>query len=659
MYGGRDSGLTDLLERLPGRPWWWGAGLGLTLALSLVYALHGVSSGGRRIARPGDSFSDDNPVPPGWVEAQKRKKAKGGKKEPPPAVKTASNAVDAAAGENRPAKGPQPASIQPAPKDVGAWENRDFLRARDLGDSRLAVAVGQRARNPERTTSEAEMLALLLSPPPPAPRAGAAKGEPLDDPPAPAQDLVHAVTAALTVNDTASARQTLAGLLIGKFPGLPPQAFAEDAAAALLRQGSPEGEQIVFRQLVTAPAVDPQQEKQPPDAARREAIAAAVRRYGSARLRKLLAQAVIDGLPAAAQQTILLSLLCEPCPLNLDAQVSLYQSESITPALRTALEKQFVAASNQTLQAFLELTAGTAPAAPPTPDWHYRVGGLLWGPPLTTFLDVEHRALKTLGDNSGAVALALTIPNDAVRSNLRRTLSRHWSEGPGVVRAAGAPGVLLVEPGLLATLKSLVRQNQRAKVSAAASHTRPSKHSHAGGPRPRNGEAPRTGPDSAWDKLTQDLVLDYCRRCHAAVLKRAAFQISNSASHETSVTPLLPPPPGSAICAAYHAEWPGEHAGRLPQLADNVWKLDYQRIEERAKPSRPATYYRRQLKRCIEHSLPDGTWLDGLIEGGREEGVLSIDVLITHAGAAAGPPADEEQELTIQILSVDLGSLRE
>ena len=26
--------LTDLLERLPGRPWWWGAGAGVTLVIA-------------------------------------------------------------------------------------------------------------------------------------------------------------------------------------------------------------------------------------------------------------------------------------------------------------------------------------------------------------------------------------------------------------------------------------------------------------------------------------------------------------------------------------------------------------------------------------------------------------------------------------------------
>ena len=83
------------------------------------------------------------------------------------------------------------------------------------------------------------------------------------------------------------------------------------------------------------------------------------------------------------------------------------------------------------------------------------------------------------------------------------------------------------------------------------------------------------------------------------------------------------------------------------------------RVEERTKPSRAAIYYHRQMMNCVVHSLPNGMWLDGLTENSGEGGVQTIDVVITRRSAAAGPPVDQEQELTIQILSMDLGSPRE
>jgi hypothetical protein len=534
---------------------------------------------------------------------------------------------------------------QPAvPAVLSWWEDADFLRAHEADDPRLAAAVEQRARNPQRTMAEAEMLESLLTPAGPA-RRGWPAGE--GEPGAPAKVMVHAVAVALGANETAAARQTLARLLAGEFPALPPEAVAEDATVALLRQGSPASDQIVLHHLVAAPS------------ARQEAIVAAVHDFGSARLRKLLAKAVIEGLPQGCLRHALLVLLCEPNPLNLEAQVLLYQDASADAAMRAGLEKQFLAASTAAVRGLLgvgdqQAGRGLGPAA------YYHAAGQLWGPPLTEFLDRQHRGLGAMGERPAAVALALTIPNQALRIRLRRTLSRHWSEGPQALRAAGVPGEVLVEPGVPAVLKSLIRESQRAKLASVKAVT-PS-HAHGkqiNAQRMRPSEPPRTAPDRDWDLLTWELVMDYCRRCHVTALARSACPDEKAISADRAAPVAgLPLESDSAVCEAYHVAWPGIHAGHLPQAAGAAWQLDYVRIEERAKPSRPAYYYRRRLKGCVVHLIPHGVWLDGFTEK-EEGGVQSIDVVITHAGAATGPPADEEQELTIQILSMDLGSLRE
>ena len=164
---------------------------------------------------------------------------------------------------------------------------------------------------------------------------------------------------------------------------------------------------------------------------------------------------MIDGAVPMANRKPLLSLLSEPDPLNLQAQVLLFQSESAEAASRVTLQKQFVGASSDALQTLLGFSTGQPAAPQPTPDWHCRVAEQLWGPPLIDFLDVQHRRLKAVADDPYTVALAATIPNGAMRVNLRRTLARHWSEGPQALRAAGVPATVLVEPGLLASLKSL------------------------------------------------------------------------------------------------------------------------------------------------------------------------------------------------------------
>ncbi len=479
MFGGRDSGLSDLFEQLPGRPWWWGVGLGLLLLLVFFGIFHNVGRPARRLPRPGDNFSDDNPLPPKKPVAQTKKPS-------PPPVRTASPAGTAsdvagaaeqpgngAAKESQPpstlaASGVPPATVpaatvavltQPAPAELSQWNDGDFIRAWELRDSRLTSAIQQRAKNPERTADEAEMLETLLRPSPPARPAGAATDKPLlGRPQAPSPVMLRVVAVALGANNTAAARQTLARLLAGGFPGVDGSAIAEDTVAALLQQGSPESEQIVLRHLVAPPAADPQQEKGSPCAGRHDQVMAPVRAYASARLRRLLAEALIDGTAPAAGRQVLVSLLCEPKPLNLEAQVLLYQSEAVDTAMRVALAKQFVAASTEAMQTLLGLATRKPGAVPPTPDRCCQIGGQLWGPPLTNFLIVQYRGLRALADDPGAVGLAATIPNDALRVNFRRILKRHWSEGPQILprggragrhprRARAAGGAEIVGPG--------------------------------------------------------------------------------------------------------------------------------------------------------------------------------------------------------------------
>jgi len=52
-------------------------------------------------------------------------------------------------------------------------------------------------------------------------------------------------------------------------------------------------------------------------------------------------------------------------------------------------------------------------------------------------------------------------------------------------------------------------------------------------------------------------------------------------------------------------------------------------------------------------------WLDSLTEAAGEDRTRSIDVLITRSSAGALVAGDEEQELTIQILSIEVRKLRD
>ena len=478
MYGGSSSGLDDFLERLPGRPWWWGAGLGLLLVVVLVFSLRNVGQGGVHVPRPGDDFSDQEPTPP-----KKPGAVNTGKPRPP--ARTADDAAGANEAEHHAAKKP-PRAAPAAPAVLGQWNDGDFLRAREAGRSPPGRGAGRAGKESAADPGGGGNARVAAEAGGPARRSGK-RGDAAADPPAAPKGVFHAVAAALGANQTAAARQTLAGLLAGDFPEAPAEAVAEDAAVALLRQGSAQSEQIVLDHLVAAPSADRQRRGR----GRRERL-----RLGAA------AEALGAGShrrppPPADHRQVLLALLCEPNPRNLEAQVLLYQSASADAADAHGVGEAVCRGQHGGAAGVAGPGRRAGGGRPPPPSACYRLAGQLWGPPLTDFLDVQHRALGAMAERPAAIVLALTVPNQALRIRLRRTLSRHWSEGPQALRAAGVPGAVLVEPGLPAVLKSLLRESQRARIAAYKAAAR-SGYGHGGGrpngPRPRLGEPPKTPP---------------------------------------------------------------------------------------------------------------------------------------------------------------------
>ena len=124
----------------------------------------------------------------------------------------------------------------------------------------------------------------------------------------------------------------------------------------------------------------------------------ALRTHASPRFRKLLAQAIIDQAPSFARRQALLPVLCEPNPMNLEAQALIYQTEFMNPTAGAALEKQFAVASSQSLQVLMGLFLRNPAAPPPDVALCCRVGRQLWGSPVTGFLDVRQRGLTALAE---------------------------------------------------------------------------------------------------------------------------------------------------------------------------------------------------------------------------------------------------------------------
>ena len=141
-------------------------------------------------------------------------------------------------------------------------------------------------------------------------------------------------------------------------------------------------------------------------------------------------------------------------------------------------------------------------------------------------------------------------------------------------------------------------------------------------------------------------------------LARAAYH-SGDASYDGRGADLpLELHPHAVVNSAYRLEWPGKHVDRLDQLAEDSMQVDYVRIEERAKANKLLPCYRRQVKGCVEHTLPNGVWLDYLTDDAGEDRARSIDVILTTADNVP-LTSEDEQEITVEILMIEVRKPRE
>lgn len=539
------------------------------------------------------------------------------------------------------------------PSDVGQWTEKDFLVAHRVGDSRLARAVQHRCKNPHRTAAEAETLVALLQMPTtadsvvpgsPSPRETASVS-------GPSAELVRAVIAALGANKTEVARQALVRLVNGDLPVPDPRVVRENALAPLVQHGSAELDAVIVQAVMSFVQADPSDPTQsvkgrtglPPS------VLAALRADASVSLRKRLAQAMLAEGIGPGQRDPLLKMLIEPQPENLEAEVLIYRNNVLDTPMRAVLEKQFATASAEVVRMF----GGAMRQShmnPPTPDWLGRVAGEVWSSPMVESLALAQEELLTMADRPAVMTLCATIPANAMRASLRRTILRHWPEGPRAFRGGAGKDGLATEPGFLVVLKSVERENSPGK---RLSEVRSSLSKRPKAAKPVSEATQRSEP---WIRLIEELMRDYCRRCHLASLAQVAADTDAAAKIRDAVAADCPVSlhPDGELRVAYRFDLPGEYASRLPRFADDSLRMDYLRIEVRAKPSRVVGFFRRQVKHGIERPLGDGVWLDSLAETDQEGRVRSQDIVITRAKANLRSSGEEEQELTIEILAIDV-----
>ena len=316
------------------------------------------------------------------------------------------------------------------------------------------------------------------------------------------------------------------------------------------------------------------------------------------------------------------------------------------------------------------------------PDFPYRLARQLWSPQFVAAIDARLEGVESLEEAAQLIMLASTMPIDSIRSRLHQTLQKHWTEGSGELDSAGLSGAVTSDPGFLILVKMLPRKQSAANKTGARTKTgrttgrrttgrrttgrstrgrSTTGRSRAGGglseatakladkAEETRKQSEQAGED--WMRVSEEFNRALCERLEAAAMAAAGKADRSNQSAGDSPVELHP---DANIVAEYHLNWPQDVQKKLSEVAVGSTQLHYVRIEEKARFTSVLGYYRRKFTSCRTHEIEQGTWLDNLRIGADPGRKSSIDVFITKIEDDPDRPNDEEEELIVEILSIDV-----
>ncbi|MDY0166243.1 MAG: hypothetical protein RBS80_06840 [Thermoguttaceae bacterium] len=597
-------------------------------------------------------------------------------------------------------KEPEP-EAPPLPEDVATWEQEHYDRARREGDAKLFDAIGHLGRNSVHDEAVVKVLAAFLQPlqpeeaddqkqtvSPATPRTPVrhGAGQTTD-----ADKLAEAVVEALATNDTPAAREVLEQIIAGTLATEGDELKAvETALNALVGHPTTGNEDLLFRLLT---ATD--QYRKPAGSAApvvsgragagvsgqplsvdwlRGRLLGILEKTASVGFRAKLAGFLIQPTTPLAWRAEMGKFLLEPSPDNLGAQFVMYQGGRLEDDVRVRIEQHFASRSAQAIQAVLGVphrapAAGVgaargaaagrgAPAATgrgvPTAaagdiDLAYQLARQLWGERSTEAF-AQHLADVDRRDDPGhLLALCATMPAEAIRSELLKTLRARHGHGPDALEKAGVPGTLVSDPGFLLVVKSLDRQEPQAPTAG-----RP-----AGRAQPQ--AAPGRAADAAgqkWMKFSETLVRSWCEKLDAAAqvqAEKARLAGKNPAELRRLEDLPVNLHDGAEVRSAYHLVLPGPLAEKLSGAQVGPMRIQYVRTEDRTSIKRVLGYYRRVLSMRDGRPIDNGVWFDSYRSAAAPGVRCSLDVLIRLADkkAARDIDLDADENLVIEVLSIE------
>jgi hypothetical protein len=588
------------------------------------------------------------------------------------------------------------------PKDITVWEQDDYASAARDGDPQLVKALGYFGGHFAGQESSADFLATLLTPPdaatvaedaawPALTRPSPAQCGPRNPPSGkPIPKLAEAVVAALAANATPRARKILTSIADGTLKTAGQSEAAIAALKALAAHPDQEMEDLLFH-IVTAqggPADDPAAR----DSAKLKSTAIGLIHAGASEsLLVRLAKWMLGADISNALRDQLLACLKEPRLETLAAQVILYQNNRSDEAGYDWLEPWLAACGSNTMGRLMGIPASltnlarSAPARgsaaggamgsrimgggmgvvtlrrresmltktlPATAS--YRLAELLWSNDQAGAIERRLRTMETFDKGAPLMALAAATPSPTVRAAMQRTLERHWDEGPRGLHLLGTTEDVNVEPGFVAVVKLLCRNHSAELAVGENSLGRNGNRPHSATPATRQlsesleNKKRQEKLGQEWMDFTQAILKATCQRFYAAArTKSGGDRTADDADLPFKLRPR------ADVVAVYRLDWPAEL--NCKSAAAPVLRVHYVRSQEKTTPVNVLAYYRRQVFTGKEHILADGRWIDSVVID--KERTRSVDVLVTKTSNSVLGPLNQEQELTVDILTIECEGL--
>ncbi len=588
----------------------------------------------------------------------------------PPPVPVAQNTLVAAARLPKPQsenKGDDAVRTKHSnrPKELADWKRDDYYNARREGNPQLVMAVAYLGGHFAGKPSAAELLIRLLE----APSAGggpdaARRGGRGTD-----ANLMEAIVAALAVNGTPLAWQTIDQLASENLKTSDNQAAAAAALKTLLSRPSQDNEDSLLRAVALAGQPRPAGRDSADVKKQHDILVDLLKSSASTSLRLRLANYMIVPETPQTWYDQLWTFLQDPRPENLAAQNVLYRSDRPDAAAKRLLEQRLIAGSGAAVGRLLgtippperQPAGGTMAAADP-----YAVAEQIWNPSLASAIERRLAVIDSLEQGASLLLLASTIPGERLRAAVVRTFKMHREEDPKPLEAARAAEKIIPEPGFLLAAKVLPRKDAAALGGGNGPDRGGVPHAPAGkGPKTpktakakalREAKQQREHITQQWLKFAENLLRAMCQQFRAAAGTPAEGSSPAGAGSDAKDVPLKLHSPADVV-AAYRADWPEGLAGKPAGLAISPLRVRYVRIEQQARPLTVLAYYRRQLPDCEEHRIEQGIWLDAMSATGEGGAARSVDVLITKANKNLPALADQEQRIIVEVLAIECAGI--